>query len=291
MPTDFAFTGQRRDASASLLYYGARYYDSALGRFISADTMVHEPKNPQDLNRYAYARNNPLLYQDPTGHCPQPPASMGTAICMDLFIQPPSVQAGPWTLHGDGRGFSNNGCPKCSRGYIWIPIENTNWESYMNKTGYILPRRPSTTDSEILPDGRAIEWEGPSSANKWNVSYEEGGAIVVTYDLVLAGPAEKISPHINGTITFLPDGKGGYKAWGIRDGFPWAEAYLHDSNGNIKTIFQRPAVRGLPTDLNAIEGEYSYEWWFKFFYDFQRTITADPNAATDYIVPLDEEEK
>lgn len=26
------------------------------------------PRDPQDLNRYAYAKNNPLLYTDPTGH-------------------------------------------------------------------------------------------------------------------------------------------------------------------------------------------------------------------------------
>jgi len=32
---------------------------------------VPEPGNPQALNRYAYALNNPLRYADPTGHCPQ----------------------------------------------------------------------------------------------------------------------------------------------------------------------------------------------------------------------------
>ncbi len=67
-PTDFGFTGQRRDASAGLMYYGARYYDSVLGRFVSADTVVPSAANPQSLNRYAYAYNNPLRYIDPTGH-------------------------------------------------------------------------------------------------------------------------------------------------------------------------------------------------------------------------------
>ena len=33
---------------------------AALGRFISADTIVPDPQNPQALNRYAYALNNPL---------------------------------------------------------------------------------------------------------------------------------------------------------------------------------------------------------------------------------------
>jgi RHS repeat-associated protein len=60
VPTDFGFTGQRRDASAGLMYYGARYYDSALGRFVSADTMVPSAGNPQSLNRYASRLRSPL---------------------------------------------------------------------------------------------------------------------------------------------------------------------------------------------------------------------------------------
>jgi len=47
-----------------------RWYEPRLGRFVSADTVVPNPGNPQDLNRYAYTRNNPLRYTDPTGHCP-----------------------------------------------------------------------------------------------------------------------------------------------------------------------------------------------------------------------------
>ncbi len=68
-PTDFGFTGQRRDASAGLMYYGARYYDATLGRFVSADTIVPQAGNPQGLNRYSYVGNNPLKYTDPSGHC------------------------------------------------------------------------------------------------------------------------------------------------------------------------------------------------------------------------------
>jgi len=68
LPTDYTFTGQRNEASFGLMDYNARYYDSLLGRFISADTMVPDPANPQSLNRYSYTINNPLKYTDPTGH-------------------------------------------------------------------------------------------------------------------------------------------------------------------------------------------------------------------------------
>jgi RHS repeat-associated protein len=67
LPTDKKFTGQRQD-NTGLYYYGARYYDPEIGRFINADTIVPNPADPQSLNRYSYCLNNPLRYIDPTGH-------------------------------------------------------------------------------------------------------------------------------------------------------------------------------------------------------------------------------
>jgi RHS repeat-associated protein len=66
--TDCKFTGKLFDNSTALYYYGARYYDPELGRFIQPDTIVPYPDDPQSFNRYAYARNNPIRYVDPTGH-------------------------------------------------------------------------------------------------------------------------------------------------------------------------------------------------------------------------------
>ncbi len=66
LPTGYTFTGQL-DSGLGLMYYEARFYDGALGRFIQPDTIVPEPGNPQALNRYSYVLNNPLRYTDPTG--------------------------------------------------------------------------------------------------------------------------------------------------------------------------------------------------------------------------------
>ena len=52
---------------SGLYYHNARYYDASIGRFISADTVVPDPADPQHLNRYTYCLNNPLKYTDPTG--------------------------------------------------------------------------------------------------------------------------------------------------------------------------------------------------------------------------------
>lgn len=64
----FAFTGQEIDIDTGLYYYGARYYNPHSGRFISADSVIDGVKNPQGYNRYSYVQNNPITYNDPTGH-------------------------------------------------------------------------------------------------------------------------------------------------------------------------------------------------------------------------------
>jgi RHS repeat-associated protein len=66
--TNYQFTGKESDESTGLYFYGARYYDPTIGRFITPDTIVQSPYNPQSLNRYSYCLNNPLNYTDPTGH-------------------------------------------------------------------------------------------------------------------------------------------------------------------------------------------------------------------------------
>ena len=67
--TDFGFISQRRE-EFGLYDYNASYYSPGLGRFVSADTIVPELANPQAFNRYSYVYNNPLIYTDPSGHCP-----------------------------------------------------------------------------------------------------------------------------------------------------------------------------------------------------------------------------
>ena len=66
--TDRQYTGQINESELGLYFYNARYYDPDLGRFTSADTIVPQPGNPQDWDRYAYVRNNPVNYNDPSGH-------------------------------------------------------------------------------------------------------------------------------------------------------------------------------------------------------------------------------
>jgi RHS repeat-associated protein len=73
--TDRGFTGHRQNNigayNLGLIYMNARYCHPQLGRFVSPDTIVPEPENPQSYNRYAFVHNNPLNFTDPTGHMQQ----------------------------------------------------------------------------------------------------------------------------------------------------------------------------------------------------------------------------
>jgi RHS repeat-associated protein len=67
-PTQYQYTGQYREQSLGIDFFNARWYDPALGRFLSADSIVPAPGYPGDFDRYSYARNSPIRYQDPSGH-------------------------------------------------------------------------------------------------------------------------------------------------------------------------------------------------------------------------------
>jgi RHS repeat-associated protein len=66
MPTDFSFTGQR-DSGWGLYFYRARWYDSNLGRFSQADTIIPNPYYAPAYDRYAYVYNSVTRLTDPTG--------------------------------------------------------------------------------------------------------------------------------------------------------------------------------------------------------------------------------
>jgi RHS repeat-associated protein len=75
MGCESCFTGKERDAESGNDYFGARYYASSMGRFMSPDWSAKEDPvpyakldDPQSLNLYSYVQNNPLKDVDADGH-------------------------------------------------------------------------------------------------------------------------------------------------------------------------------------------------------------------------------
>ncbi|WP_433894213.1 RHS repeat-associated core domain-containing protein [Streptomyces sp. CA-111067] len=65
-PDDKTFLGAPTDTDTGLTHIGAREYDPQTGRFLSVDPLL-TTSDPQSLNGYTYADNNPATFSDPTG--------------------------------------------------------------------------------------------------------------------------------------------------------------------------------------------------------------------------------
>jgi RHS repeat-associated protein len=160
-PGDKGFVGGTTDPDTGLVDLGAREYNSQAGSFISPDTLL-SPADPQDLNAYAYATDDPASLSDPSGlcdfsWCPPPPAH-GSG-------PPPAY--GPGSANGDGGGGSTDswepsggpapsGPPDYSAPHdertapIWSPPV-----AVVKRTPRVITPRQASTGAPICPTGRA----------------------------------------------------------------------------------------------------------------------------------------
>ena len=95
--TEHHFTGKERDTESGNDYFGARYYASSMGRFMSPDWSAKEEPvpyaklgDPQTLNLYAYLRNNPLAGVDADGH--EGPCDINVTIAIGSDGKPAVMQ-------------------------------------------------------------------------------------------------------------------------------------------------------------------------------------------------------
>lgn len=91
-PTKHRFTGHYRDDATRLYYFGARYYDPILGRFISGDSaFLNEPRlcevKHRECNLYLYALNNPTKLVDPTGEWVNVAIGAGVGIVVGVAME------------------------------------------------------------------------------------------------------------------------------------------------------------------------------------------------------------
>ncbi|MCL4870844.1 MAG: RHS repeat-associated core domain-containing protein [Anaerolineae bacterium] len=238
--TERGYTGHHENRDIGLTYMNARYYIPGLGRFLTADTIVPAPANPQSHNRYTYVLGNPLVLVDPTGHCPAPTpengyTGSGHVICLAGFI-PTAYSQGPFNLIfvGDNRDFSHNSTTTQSRFWIWIDVETGEYQYYIHPT-------VATNDRWGLGDCEeqiCIYQAFGDSINDITVDILLDGTIRVTYSILCSHPLCLLGPGPDGWIDFIPDGNGGYTTAGSVERFPNLEAYLW-RNGQLQTtLFQ-----------------------------------------------------
>ncbi len=147
MGTAKGFTGQYQDATG-LDYYGARYYDPVVGRFVSADTVQG---NQQGMDPYAYVGGNPETNNDPTGQKVVSCAQASHSRC--------EGPEGNWGGVGGGGGGwdgdSSSGAPSGSPGSDQLTPEEQLLEQETAKLDQELHLDPNAE-----PDLQAMELRG-----------------------------------------------------------------------------------------------------------------------------------
>src|SRR3989338_8077972 len=95
----FDYEGKETDFSG-LQYFGARYYDPGKPkRWTQPDTLLPDVYDPQQLNRYAFERNNPYKHEDKEGHYGEP-LTIGIIGILASFFTPELIIGTGLTLLG-----------------------------------------------------------------------------------------------------------------------------------------------------------------------------------------------
>jgi RHS repeat-associated protein len=139
----YKFTGKERDTESVNDYFGARYYSSRMGRFMSPDWSAKEDPvpyakldNPQSLNLYAYVGNSPLARLDPDGHLDCKAFDGNSAACIDAAFHAGGPADGTWTIQAQQK---NQGVPVVKPGGNTVPDSNSSTNQMMSPTTNLQP--------------------------------------------------------------------------------------------------------------------------------------------------------
>ncbi|MBU1683096.1 LysM peptidoglycan-binding domain-containing protein [Patescibacteria group bacterium] len=275
--TDYKFTGKELDGETGLMYYGARYYDPLIGRFTTADPWEGDLLNPQTLNKYSYAVNNPLFFLDPTGMYIVKTGEVEkgdtlTAITSDInthygtnysyndvaninnIKNPDKIQAGQiirvGTLDGWQPPTSSDGIGES----YWNGLNESQQKIFNIHKNFYQSGLPETLDAR-----NTAEWTDPRDAIAHNIGtsnnveirgigsragqqaiYDQQGNLVT-------------SPENMGTFDLVPPEFGNYHAHLRVDVKPWIE--WGNSPADTSTTEER--IQGMAKD---IKGRYALDY-------------------------------
>jgi RHS repeat-associated protein len=102
------YTGHVMDGATGLTYMQQRYYDPAIGRFLSVDPVTADGNTGANFNRYWYGNNNPYKFRDPDGRL----ACDGNANCREQIRE--LEQRGIFPLQAKGSGSPSKGNARSS---------------------------------------------------------------------------------------------------------------------------------------------------------------------------------
>ena len=118
----FRYCGEYYDKETEEIYLRARYYQPAVGRFLTRDTYTGESDEPESLHLYTYCENDGVNYFDPSGH--KPAKKIGEGKWCKLYKK---------KSYSGGRKIkiSKNSPPNEKKG--WNSCEYPSWYNPINK--------------------------------------------------------------------------------------------------------------------------------------------------------------
>ncbi|MGO4549475.1 RHS repeat-associated core domain-containing protein, partial [Lysobacter sp. 2RAF19] len=90
------FTGHVEDAATGLTHMQQRYYDPAIGRFLSVDPVTADGNTGGNFNRYKYAANNPYSFKDPDGRQECRSCEMSYGAAVGFMMRREDARMGCW---------------------------------------------------------------------------------------------------------------------------------------------------------------------------------------------------
>jgi len=210
---------------------GARAYDPELQAWTAPDAYSGEIGDPMSRKSYAWNRNNPYAYSDPSGYCSDPGGS-GVRVCVDAFIQQGSVMLG--TYAGDNRSFSGNLNPDTYRVHADLNFS-------------------TQAQHAVIGNSHDVGVTDPGTGSA-SVTFTSTGA-TVHFDAHAGGLLNGVSPAVKADLTLTLGKDGTVSITGDHTQFPSFEVYVYGgkNNGALYTYTENPMNTFGPLFLNRGE--------------------------------------
>lgn len=169
------FSGHDHDVELDLVNMGGRIYDPRTTRFLTPDSILSDPLEPNALNRYAYALNSPLSVVDPSGHQPKGaqgmryggPGSGGVSVPRregEFTLLPPTAKGGKRPGADLGRPIAPYTAPKADDNGATGPKATPPTGGPAMSRGPSSGSHPDTSPPSRPPAGHAATAPSPFAA-------------------------------------------------------------------------------------------------------------------------------